>query len=96
MYAEDDAVRLEEAVDDDHDDDGDDEEVDDEVDDGGAALSYALRQLVLQSQEAALSRVEEDRGLRRRVALHSGHEAPSKERSHFLRGDQAGLGPGLG
>ena len=78
--AEDDAVGLEEAVDDDHDDNGDDEEVDDEVDDGGAALSYPLSQLVLQSQETALSRVEEDRGLRGRVTLHSGHEAPSEKR----------------
>ena len=47
MDAEDDAVRLEESVDDDHDDDSYDEEVDNEVDDGGAALSYPLRQLVL-------------------------------------------------
>ena len=60
MDAEHDPVRLQEAVDDDHDDDGDDEEVADEVDDGGAALSYALRQFILESKEAALSRVEED------------------------------------
>ena len=59
MDGEDDPVRLQETVDDDHDDDGDDEEVDDEVDDGGAALSYALGELVLKAQEATLSRLEQ-------------------------------------
>lgn len=60
MDAENDPVWLQEAVDNDHDDDGDDEEVDDEVNDGGATLSYALRQFILESQEATLSRIVEE------------------------------------
>ena len=58
--AENDPVGLQESVDDDHDDDGDDKEVDDEVDDGGATLSYALREFILESQETTLSRIEEE------------------------------------
>ena len=84
--AENDPVWLQEAVDNDHDDDGDDEEVDDEVNDGGATLSYALRQFILESQEATLSRIVEEWSLWRRVPFHSGQEAPSEdEYARFLK-----------
>ena len=59
MDTENDPVRLQETVDDDHDDDGDDKEVNNEVDDGGAALSYALGELILKAQETTLSRLEQ-------------------------------------
>ena len=48
MDAENDPIWLQEAVDDDHDHNSDDEKVDNEVDDGGATLSYALSEFVLE------------------------------------------------